>query len=71
VFAGTELLECVASFSHARVLHLAADGAGAVVEREMPVRLLADALAPSRDRRAESYGVSELRALRAGRQRWE
>jgi peptidase E len=70
VFAGTRLSECVASHPGARVLRFTPDGAGGVREQELPVRLL-----PGAERRepeqAEPYGVSELRALRAGRRRWE
>jgi hypothetical protein len=69
-YHGTELAECVASHPDARVLHLTPDGAGGVCEREVPVRLL-----PGGRRRTrvltESDGVSELRALRAGRRRWD
>jgi hypothetical protein len=46
------------------------DGAGGVTERELPVRLLPGA--EHRDaEQAEPYGVSEMRALRAGRHRWD
>jgi hypothetical protein len=70
LFAGTELLECVASRPGARVLRFSADGAGGVSEQELPVRLLpgVDGGDPEA---AEPYGVSELRALRAGRRRWD
>jgi dipeptidase E len=70
LYAGTGLVECVASRPGARVLHLRPDGAGAVVEAEISVRLLPGAAA-SVSEQAESYGVSELRALRAGRHRWD
>jgi dipeptidase E len=70
LYAGTELAECVASRLGARVLRLSLDGAGGLREQELPVRPLpgADGRGPQR---AESHGVSELRALRAGRRRWE
>jgi dipeptidase E len=66
---GRRLAECVASHVGARVVRVT-PGAGGVVEEELEVRLL-----PGADHRepeqAEPYGVSELRALRAGRHRWE
>jgi peptidase E len=69
VFAGAKLLECVASRPGARVLRVAPDGGGGVVQDELPVRLL-----PGADARPDSFEsaeVSELRALRAGRHRWD
>jgi dipeptidase E len=71
VYAGTRLSACVASRPGARVLRLRADGAGGVSQQTLPVRLL-----PGSERLGEelqlgeSHGVSELRALRAGRHRW-
>jgi hypothetical protein len=52
------------------VLKVDPDGAGGVRETEVPVSLLdgADHLEHGRE---ESYAVSELRALRAGRHRWD
>jgi peptidase E len=72
VFHGTRLAECVASRRGARVMRVVADGCGGVVQQTEPVRLLPHAAgdpdgAPAR----EPYGVSELRALRAGRHRWD
>jgi peptidase E len=70
LFAGTQLSECVASRPDARVVRVSADGCGGVREVDLPVRLL-----PGAEHRAveqdEPYGVSELRALRAGRHRWD
>lgn len=69
VYAGTELHEGVASRTDARVLALSRDAAGAVCQRQLALRLLPGAEGarlPSRD----EDGVGELRALRAGRQRW-
>ena len=72
VFAGTRLSTCVASRPGARVLRLRADGAGGVSQQTLPIRLL-----PGSERLGEtlelgeSDGVSELRALRAGRHRWD
>jgi hypothetical protein len=39
-------------------------------EQELPVRLLPGS-AQREPEQSEPYGVSELRALRAGRHRWE
>jgi dipeptidase E len=72
VFHGTELAECVASRSGARILRVEADGVGGAVSRPQPIRLLPHAAgAASVEPLTESYGVSELRALRAGRHRWD
>jgi len=46
------------------------DGAGGVHEESLPVRLLPGAEGAS-ELRTQSHGVSELRALRAGRRRWD
>ena len=72
LYRGTQLSECVSSRAGARVLRIEADGSGGVVRRAERVRLLpgaagAGAGEPIRD----PYGVSELRALRAGRHRWD
>jgi peptidase E len=69
-FAGTRLEGCVASRAGARILEVSADGRGGVRERQLPVRLLAAADEPLQ-RGSEASAVSELRALRAGRERWE
>jgi dipeptidase E len=70
VFVGTILEECVGSHPGARVLSVCADGRGGVDEHELEVRLLPGA--ESRDTEpATSDAVSELRALRAGRRRWD
>jgi dipeptidase E len=70
LFSGMALAECVASRPGARVVRVSPDGSGGVDEVQEPVRLL-----PGAERREpeqpESHGVSELRALRAGRHRWE
>jgi len=70
LFEGTELLECVASREGARVVKVGPDGAGGVTVSDLPVRMLegSDHLETGRE---ESYAVSELRALRAGRHRWD
>jgi dipeptidase E len=77
---GTELVRCVASRDGARVISVSADGDGGTIEHEMPVTALAGALpAPGTTptpsvasvRVDEPYGVSELRALRGGRHRWD
>ncbi len=70
VFRGAALADCVASRPGARVVRISSEGAAGVREEQLPVRLL-----PGAERRhlhaGESHGVSELRALRAGRHRWE
>ncbi len=70
LYAGRRLVECVASRAGARVIRMSPDDFGGVREEDVPVRLL-----PGAEDRAskvvEAYGVSELRALRAGRRRWE
>jgi peptidase E len=77
---GTRLERCVSSRAGARVFTVAADGEGATTERELPVTPLPGATpAPGAPRAAgigsvgdtEPFGVSELRALRGGRHRWE
>jgi dipeptidase E len=68
LFAGTQLVECVASRPGARVLRVELDAGGEVTESELPVRLLAGAS----DRESlPQIDVSELRALRVGRHRWD
>jgi dipeptidase E len=72
VYQGTELRECVGSRADARVMRVEADGNGATLATALPVRLLPHA---TRDGLGgadhEPYGVSEMRALRAGRHRWD
>jgi dipeptidase E len=70
LYSGTRLRECVASHTGARVVRIRRGDFGGVREDEMPVRLLPGALHGSDDPE-EPYGVSELRALRAGRHRWD
>ena len=70
VYAGTTLVECVGSRPGARVIRYRPDGAGGVLETEVAVRLLPEAEVAAQDR-PESGDVSELRALRAGRHRWD
>lgn len=71
IFRGTELSECVSSRAGARVIRIAPDGARATTERSLPVRALPDSRPREGSPARESRGVSELRALRAGRHRWE
>jgi peptidase E len=70
LYDGVELVECVASHHDARVMRVEPDGEGGVLETPVPVRLLPDAARGS-EVGDEPYGVSELRALRAGRHRWD
>jgi dipeptidase E len=77
---GTELERCVSSRAGARVISVEADGEGGTVELELPVTPLAgasptpgtkpvsDVASATRD---EPFAVSELRALRDGRHRWD
>jgi dipeptidase E len=76
LFAGTRLRACVASRADARVIEIRADGQGATTEQAQAVKLLPGAESPlpgeaGGETGAEPYGVSELRALRAGRNRWD
>lgn len=71
LFRGTQLAECVASRTDARVLGIGADGAGATVRRGQPVRLLPFSAGSDGRPRIDSEGVAELRALRAGHHRWD
>jgi dipeptidase E len=67
---GTRVNSCVSSRPEARVIRIRADGAGATVEQELPVKPL-PGTQPADGPVTEPYGVSELRALRAGRHRWD
>jgi dipeptidase E len=70
IFDDADLVECVTSYRGARVTRIRPDGSGGVYETELPVRLLPGA-ALSVPASPESDAVSELRALRTGRHRWE
>lgn len=70
LYDGTRLVESVASHDGARVVRVDPDGEGGVRERPLAVRLLPGASHRAVDQ-DEPYGVSELRALRAGRHRWD
>jgi dipeptidase E len=70
--SGTTVSTFVSSRPGARVIRVRADGAGATSEQTMSVTPLPGSVAidgPQGD--GEPYGVSELRALRAGRHRWD
>jgi hypothetical protein len=72
LFTGRSLTACVASRADARVMRVEADGEGGVLEQEMEVQLLPDAASDDAGTDgAEPYGVSEMRALRAGRHRFD
>jgi dipeptidase E len=72
VFHGTALVECVASRPAARVMRVEPDGSGGTLGTPEPVRLLPHAAGDAVGEPAhEPYGVSEMRALRAGRHRWD
>ncbi len=70
LFEDTRLKECVASAPGAQVVRVRPDGRGGVSEQEMAVTLLPETLRTSAWA-GESHGVSEMRALRAGRHRWD
>ena len=71
VYAGTALLECVASRAGRAVLRVGPDGAGGVVEAELTIEAAARGRRGVSARPAASATISELRALRAGRHRWD
>ncbi len=83
VLHGTELAECVSSRASARVVSIAPDGAGGTVERALAVRPLGGAATSptaSSDSPAAGTGtvaagerdaITELRALRGRRHRWD
>jgi peptidase E len=70
LYSGRRLVECVSSRVGARVVRIAPDDFGGVSEDELPVRPLPGAEQPWSEE-DEPYAVSELRALRAGRHRWD
>jgi peptidase E len=70
LYDGASLAECVGSRPGARVVRVDPDGEGGTRERPLEVRLLPGAAHRSVDE-DEPYGVSEMRALRAGRHRWD
>jgi dipeptidase E len=75
LFVGTGLGACVASRPGARVIQISTDRRGATIEQPQSVKLLPGGESPLPGEReaaaGEPYGVSELRALRAGRNRWD
>jgi dipeptidase E len=79
LYRGTTLEECVSSRPGARVTAVRADGQGGTIASPRSVRILPGAAASAAEelsgraggRTGEPYGVSELRALRAGRNRWD
>ncbi len=70
MYDGASLVECVGSRPGARVVRVDPDGEGGTRERPLEVRLLPGSAHRSVDE-DEPYGVSEMRALRAGRHRWD
>ncbi len=70
LFAGPRLQACLVSRPGARVLRVRRGPNGEVSQQPMPVKLLPGALGAV-GQEAEPDGVSELRALRAGRHRWD
>jgi hypothetical protein len=70
LFEDGALRECVASREGARVVAVRGDGAGGVDEVDLPVRVLSE-VEHGRHASKDLSAVSELRALRAARRRWE
>lgn len=70
LYAGADLAECVASREGGRVVRVAPDGRGGVTEHAVSVRLLPGATR-ARTQLDDVDAIAELRALRAGRHRWE
>jgi peptidase E len=72
VVCGTTVGAFVSSRPGARVIRIRADGAGGTAEHPMTVKTLPGAQAAAGPLSGgEPYGVSELRALRGGRHRWD
>ena len=72
VYRGTRLAECVASRAGARVVRIEADGSVGRCAASSRCGCCPEPSAAPRDEPIhEPYGVSELRALRAGRHRWD
>jgi dipeptidase E len=70
VFAGPRVVSCVASRPDARVVQVGRDLTGGLREYPMQIELLPGANAPG-SAGSDSFAVSELRELRAGRRRWD
>jgi dipeptidase E len=70
LFAGAELAECVASREGGRVLRVVPEGGGGVAEEGVSVRLLPGATR-ALTQLDDVDAIAELRALRAGRRRWD
>jgi peptidase E len=70
IYSGTRLEECVGSHAGARVFRYEPDGVDRVTATALPVRLLPEADRGGLDL-SGSTDVDELRALRAGRHRWD
>jgi dipeptidase E len=72
LFSGSELKRCVGSRPGVRVLRVEPDGAGATRETSLEVAALPEAEGGTGGVSVmASTGVAELRALRAGRRRWD
>ncbi len=77
LFCGRRLSRCVSSRPGAQAIRIRSDGAGATSVQALAVRPLPGARRMDAMPRAEGLddseldGVSELRALRAGRRRWD
>lgn len=72
LISGTQVSSYVSSRPGARVIRVSADGSGGTVEEGMAVATLPGAQAAGGPMTgADTDGVAELRALRAGRHRWD
>jgi dipeptidase E len=70
LFAGGDLAECVASREGARIVQVRPDGKGGTAKTAISVRLLPGATR-ARAQLDDVDSIAELRALRAGRRRWQ
>jgi peptidase E len=70
LFAGDALAECISSREGARIVRVRPDGNDGIQESEIAVRLLPGATR-ARWQLEDIDAIAELRALRAGRHRWE
>ena len=70
LFTGTELAECVASREGARIVRVRPGADGGAEEAAVALRLLQGATR-ARSQLEDVDAIAELRALRAGRRRWE
>ncbi len=70
VYDGTRLVDCVGSDPAARVISIRSDGSGGLIEQDVAVTPLRGAGDRPLDD-GEHDALAEMRALRAGRRRWD